>query len=187
MTVLTSVAPLHHSTPEPERSFCETVNVTLDQDGIKHSFDHSMTSLKEPVSFLATSIDSNLHLILDVTGEQPDCSNPNAPAGERRTLPDECSSRATTPMLEGIHSRTSPTTRYLGQLAVTAPVEQESREPDTNAQSLPVTQFGNFVTSSDLEALEQRLETLVSTKLEQSMSAHAVGRSEPTTGRPFWR
>ena len=182
MTVLTSVAPLHQSTPEPERSFCETVNVTLDQDGIKHSFDHSMTSPKEPVSFLATSIDSNLHLILDVTGEQPDCSNPNAPAGERRTLPDECSSRATTPMLEGVHSRTSPTTRYLGQLAVTAPAEQESKEPATVAQSLSVTQFGNFVTSSDLEALEQRLETLASTKFEQSMSAHAVERSELTTG-----
>ena len=85
-----------------------------------------MTSPKEPVSFLATSIDSNLHHILDVTGEQPDCLNPIAPAGERRTLPDECSSRATTSMLEGVHSRTSPTTRYLGQLAVTAPTEQES-------------------------------------------------------------
>ena len=160
---MTSVVSLHQSTPEPERSFCETVNVTLDQDGIKHSFDHSMTSPKEPVSFLATSIDSNFQLVFDVTGEQPDCVNPIAPAGERRSLPDECSSRATTPMLEGVHSRTSPTTRYLGQLAVTAPTEQESREPATNAQSLRVTQFGNFVTSSDLEALEQRLETLVST------------------------
>ena len=84
-------------------------------------------------------------------------------------------------MLERAHSRTS-TTRYLGQLAVTAPTEQESREPATNAQLIPVTQFGNIVTSSDLEALEQRLETLVSTKLEQSMSAHTVERSEPTTG-----
>ena len=111
MTVLTSVVPLHQSTPEPERSFCETVNVTLDQDGIKHSFDHSMTSPKEPVSFLATSVDSNLQLILGVTGEQPDCLNSIAPAGEKKSLPDECSSRATTPMLEGVHSRTSPTTR----------------------------------------------------------------------------
>ena len=179
---MTSVVPLHQSTPEPERSFCETVNVTLDQDGIKLSFDHSMTSPKEPVSFLATSVDSKLQLFLDVTGEQPDCLNSIAPAGEKKSLPDECSSRATTPMLEGVHSRTSPTTRYLGQLAVTAPNEQGCQEPATNAQSLPLPQFGNFVTSSDLEALEQRLETLVSTKLEQSMSAHVVERSELTTG-----
>ena len=182
MTVLTSVVPLHQSSPEPERSFYEAVNVTLDQDGIKHSFDHSMTSLKEPVCFLATSIDSNLQLVPDVTGEQPDCLNPAAPVDERRSPPDECSSQATTPMLEGVHSRTSSTTRYFGRLKVTAPTEQESQESATNAQSLPVTQFGNFVTSSDLEALEQRLETLVSTKLEQSMSAQTLERSEPTTG-----
>ena len=65
---------------------------------------------------------------------------------------------------------------------MTATTERESQEPATNAQPLPVTQFGNFVTSSDLEALEQRLETLVSTKLEQSMSTHTLERSEPTTG-----
>ena len=75
-----------------------------------------------------------------------------------------------------------PNHTLLGSTCSNSPAEQESREPATNAQSLPVTQFGNFVTSSDLEALEQRLETLVSTKLEQSMSAHAVERSEPTTG-----
>ena len=65
---------------------------------------------------------------------------------------------------------------------MTATTQRESQEPATNAQPLPVTQIGNFVTSSDLEALEQRLETLVSTKLEQSMSTHTLERSEPTTG-----
>ena len=49
---------------------------------------------------------------------------------------------------------------------------QPGQHPNTGSQQQPEMQFGNFLTSSDLKALEQRLEVLVSKELEQSMAAN---------------
>ena len=52
------------------------------------------------------------------------------------------------------------------------PTNHPDRIPNIVSRPQPVFQFSNFVASSELEALEQRLETLDSAKLQQSMAVN---------------
>ena len=60
--------------------------------------------------------------------------------------------------------------QYLNRPEATSPFDHLVQNPVIVSQPRPATRFDNFVTSSNLEVLQQRLERLVSTKLDQSMA-----------------
>ena len=174
LALLTSPAvPFHHSTPERGHSFAEDVDITCDPDGIKHSFDHSMSNpTGDPVSFLDSDNNSNaaqstsaMDFQIIVLVSTTAVTEENIPEGERP-------SGAITPVQQGVFSQNSPFSQFLQRTEGNEPNEQSSSNPIIENQPQPPVQTSSFVTSSELEALEQRLETLVNAKLQQTMTVN---------------
>ena len=129
----------------------------------------------DPISFLGTDDNPNVTLSADVMVTQADVpalataiNEGNAPEGEYPT-------RAITPEPHGTFSRASPFSQFLRPSEGADPNEQPNNSPNIKGRPQTLVQFGSFVTSSELEALEQRLETLVNSRLQQSMAVSSPG------------
>ena len=163
--------PLHLSTPKRGHSFYEDVDITCDPDGIKHSFDHSMSNpTGDPISFLdsvnnsnaaqsTSAMDSQIYVLVSTTA----VTEENLPEGESP-------SGVITPVQQGVFSQSSPFSQILQRTGGNEPNEQSSSNPIIENQPQPPVQTSSFVTSSELENLAQRLETLVNAKLQQTMT-----------------
>ena len=168
--------PLHQSTPARSHSFDEFVDVTRDPDGIKHSFDHSMSNPTcDPVSFLGTDDNPNVAQSADVMDTQVDAPASVTAKNEGNAPEGEYPFRAITPVLHSTISRVSPFSQFLRRSEEAEPNEQLNNSPNIVSRPQTLVQFGRFVTSSELEALEQRRETLVNSRLRHSMAVSSPG------------
>ena len=177
LTLLTPPAvPRRHSTLERSHSFHEDVNVTHDQDEIKHSFDNSMSNpTGEPVSFFVTGSSSNVPQSTSAMDIQVSSPAPGITPHAGKAPDGDYASIAVTPVFHSTFSRPSPLSQLLRRAEETDPSNQPTSNPNIVRQPQPVIQFGSFLTSSELEALELRLETLLNAKLQQFMVISTPG------------
>ena len=187
--------PPHQSTPEQLRTNLESPGQT-DPDGIAHSFDRSSVSFAQtafPPFGLSTFRVPHDSDMVDVTGDvsTSDETQRLTPRNETTGVEPTPGSPSYNPS-GGEQQVHSPFTAFLNRAQipdVTAPTGLEvDRSITRTATSTDPTM--NFVTSSDLEALERRFQVLVSeataslsTQLQETVTRPPVSHQQTSSSR----
>ena len=160
--------PPHHSTPDYSYAFAESPGVSVDADGVKHSFDKSLQQLntstfptEAAISFLS---DPGTASDLPDVNPRPDSRTSITPIDE---LVDPSGTQDV-----NVTASDSPARRTLlssFSSFINQPPQENNPDVATFRAFVPITSTmppqssGNeFVTSSDLAALEKRMQVLVS-------------------------
>ena len=167
------MAPLEAFSHPPHQSTLEQLQISredsasFDPDGIVHSFERSTATFGQvtypPFGLSAFQIPQESGMV-DITGElekEEEAQPANFIGEENETgLPPQSIPQN---LLVEEGPTLSPFTMYLNRVSPPAQATHKNQPAvKTQADSMPSVPSSNFVTSSDLESLERRLQVLVS-------------------------
>ena len=158
--------PPHHSTPDHQLSYQEVPGTSVDADGIRHSIDKSMDpeEYSNPVTETAISclaqrsaptspnkdVSENL---LGTSLAQARNSDANDTSGDINVTGSPSDKICNSPFSSFLNRTTLPNTEVNAAHVTAEPVIVTTSQPSVTP---------TFATSSDLQALEQRMQVLVS-------------------------